>query len=76
MDWSGCSEVEQVPGKVSGVPILKGTRVQADAILGNYEDGESPESIASMFEVDLEQVRTVLKYALACIREEHTKCDQ
>jgi hypothetical protein len=23
MDWSGCGEVEQVEGKVSGVPILK-----------------------------------------------------
>ena len=30
IDWTGCSLVEVVPGKVSGVPILKGTRVQAD----------------------------------------------
>jgi hypothetical protein len=27
IDWTDCSLVERVPGKVSGVPILKGTRV-------------------------------------------------
>jgi len=35
MDWSGCGEVEQVAGKLSGVPVLKGTRVQADLVLDN-----------------------------------------
>lgn len=39
MDWSDCPLVEVVPGKVSGVPILKGTRLPADTILENYEDG-------------------------------------
>jgi hypothetical protein len=33
MDWTGCEVVEVVRGKVSGVPILKGSRVQADAVL-------------------------------------------
>jgi uncharacterized protein (DUF433 family) len=35
MDWSGSGEVEQVAGKLSGVPPLKGTRVQADLVLDN-----------------------------------------
>jgi uncharacterized protein (DUF433 family) len=39
MDWSNCELVEVNPRKVSGVPIIKGTRVQADAILENYEGG-------------------------------------
>lgn len=38
MDWSGCTEVEEIPGKVSGVPILRLSRVPAEAILGNYND--------------------------------------
>ena len=71
MDWSECSQVELVPGKVSGVPILKGTRVQADAVLGNYEAGETPESIAEMFQLDLQQVRAVLNYAHDQIVEDH-----
>ncbi len=36
MDCSDCPLVEVVPGKVSGVPILKHSRVQADSIVENY----------------------------------------
>ena len=66
MDLSGCREVEQVPGKVSGAPILRLSRVFADSILENYDDGETPESLAAMFDVPVEQVRAVLNYARSC----------
>jgi len=33
MNWSECSEVEQIPGKVSGQPVVKGTRILADTIV-------------------------------------------
>jgi hypothetical protein len=36
MDWSGCEIVEINPRKVSGAPIVKGTRVQADEISENF----------------------------------------
>jgi uncharacterized protein (DUF433 family) len=62
MDWSGCGEVEQIPGKVSGVPILKNTRVQADAIVVNAADYPA-EEVADLFDVSIEQVRAVLDYA-------------
>lgn len=65
MDWSACGEVEQVSGKVSGAPILKNSRVLADSILENFEDGETPESLADMFDVPVEQVKAVLDYALS-----------
>jgi uncharacterized protein (DUF433 family) len=32
MDWSGCELVEVIPGKVSGVPLVVGTRIPADVI--------------------------------------------
>jgi len=32
IDWSDCSLVEIIPGKVSGVPLLKNTRLPVDAI--------------------------------------------
>jgi uncharacterized protein (DUF433 family) len=32
MDWSGCELVEVIPGKVSGQPIVKGTRILAETI--------------------------------------------
>jgi uncharacterized protein (DUF433 family) len=47
MDWSGCELVEVVPGKVSGAPLLIGTRIPVAAIIDNYEafldEGSSPD---------------------------------
>jgi uncharacterized protein (DUF433 family) len=63
MDWSGCPIVEVVPGKVSGVPIIRGSRVPADQVVENYDAGESPEDIAYNFDLDPEDIRAVLAYA-------------
>jgi uncharacterized protein (DUF433 family) len=63
MDWSKCELVETVPGKVSGVPLLRGTRVPADGIVENFEAGESAEQIAYNFDLDAREVRAVLAYA-------------
>jgi uncharacterized protein (DUF433 family) len=37
LDWSDCPLVEVIPGKVSGAPLLKNTRLPVDAITGNYD---------------------------------------
>jgi len=63
MDWSGCDIVEVVPGKVSGKPILKHTRVTADAVWDSYELGESVEDIAYSFRLKPDDIRKVLAYA-------------
>jgi uncharacterized protein (DUF433 family) len=63
MDWSGCDIVEVNPLKVSGVPILKGTRVQADAILENYEGGSEVEEISENFAVPVGTIRKLLDFA-------------
>jgi len=63
VDWSDCPIVEVNPNKVSGAPILKGTRVQADSIVQNYEGGESVEDIVYNFRVSPEAVRELLAYA-------------
>ena len=63
MDWSGCPYVEVIPGKVSGVPLVRNSRVQADAVLENHESGESGEDIAYNFDLDPEDIRAVLAYA-------------
>ena len=39
LDWSQCSAVESVPGKVSGAWVLKGTRMPVSAIFENREAG-------------------------------------
>jgi uncharacterized protein (DUF433 family) len=52
-----------VAGKVSGRPVLKGTRVPADALVENFESGESVEEIAYNFDLNSEDIRQVLTYA-------------
>jgi uncharacterized protein (DUF433 family) len=64
IDWSKCADVESVPGRVSGAWVIKGTRVQAQAVVDNAKAGCTPEEIATeIFELPLERVRSVLRYA-------------
>jgi uncharacterized protein (DUF433 family) len=46
VDWSKCNDLESVPGRVSGAWVIKGTRVQADAIVENARAGCTAEEIA------------------------------
>ena len=46
IDWSKCEDVESVPGRVSGAWVIKGTRVQAQAVVDNAKAGCSAEEIA------------------------------
>ena len=55
--------VEINPRKLNGVPIIKGTRVQADAIIENYEDGSDIDEIAENFVISEATIRTLLKFA-------------
>lgn len=65
MDWSNCPDVESIPGKVSGAWVIKGSRVQADAIVVNAMDGYTAEEIADdIFDgLPVERVRRVIEYA-------------
>jgi uncharacterized protein (DUF433 family) len=71
INWSDCPLVEVIPGKVSGAPLLKNTRLPVDAITGNYDafldEGLSPEAaIAETLdcypEVDLDAIKAILSY--------------
>jgi hypothetical protein len=33
IDWTTCELIEQIPGKVSGHPVVRGTRILPDAIV-------------------------------------------
>ena len=63
MDWSNYAGVETVPGRVSGMPLLKGTRVPADTIVESAELGETAEEIAFNYDLKLDDVRRLLAYA-------------
>ena len=64
IDWTNCPDVEQVPGRCSGQPVVKGTRVLVQGILDNAEDCTPEEIATDIFEgVTVEQVRRVLRFA-------------
>ena len=64
LDWSQCSAVESVPGKVSGAWVLKGTRMPVSAIFENLEAGASLEEILQWYDgLDREQVKAVIEFA-------------
>jgi uncharacterized protein (DUF433 family) len=63
LDWSKCSAVESVPGKVSGAWVFRGTRLPVATIFENLEDGMSIEEIMEQFDVTREQVTAVLDFA-------------
>jgi uncharacterized protein (DUF433 family) len=57
MNWSDCNLVEVIPGKVSGSPLLKGTRVPVDQILASLENGESVEEVAYNYDLKATDIR-------------------
>jgi uncharacterized protein (DUF433 family) len=62
MDWSGCEVVEVVPGKVSGVPQIRHTRVHVERVIASREGGETIEEIAYNYDLKPEEIRAVLSY--------------
>jgi uncharacterized protein (DUF433 family) len=64
MDWTGCDLVEQTPGKVSGRPVVKGTRILADTIVQDHELGAPVEEIQESFPtLSVETIRAILAFA-------------
>lgn len=64
LDWSKCSTVESVPGKVSGAWVFRGTRIPVAAVFENLEDGLSLDEIVNLYDgLTREQVRAVLEFA-------------
>jgi len=62
LDWSQCSAVESIPGKVSGAWVFRGTRVPVEAIFENLKNS-SIEEVLENFHVTREQVQAVLDFA-------------
>lgn len=49
LDWKQCPAVEQVPGKVGGVWLFKGTRVPVKALFENIESGATVDEFLAWF---------------------------
>jgi uncharacterized protein (DUF433 family) len=64
MNWSECSKVEQIPGKVSGQPVVKGTRILADTIVEDDELRSRVEEIHENYpSLPVEKIRKLIAFA-------------
>ena len=66
IDWTQCELIEQVPGKVSGRPIVRGTRIMPQGIVNSYDMGESIEDIQEDWpSLSPAQIKRLIEFAHA-----------
>jgi uncharacterized protein (DUF433 family) len=65
IDWTGCNDVERVPGRVSGQPVVKGTRILADGVIDNADAGVTAEELGTEIfpGLGVERARRIIDYA-------------
>jgi uncharacterized protein (DUF433 family) len=63
LDWSQCSAVESVPGKLGGAWVFRNTRMPVSLVFENLEAGATIDEIMEWFHLTREQVVSVLKFA-------------
>ena len=66
IDWMACELIERVPGKVSGRPVVRGTRILPDAIVGSYDLGETIGELREGFpSLSVSQIERLIEFAHA-----------
>ena len=64
IDWLACELIEQIPGKVSGRPIVRGTRILPDAIVNSYDAGETLDEIHEDYPgLTTSQIQRLIEFA-------------
>ena len=66
IDWMQCELIEQVPGKVSGRPIVRGTRILPDAVVGAYDAGGTLDDIREDYPgLSIQEIQRLIEFACA-----------
>jgi uncharacterized protein (DUF433 family) len=64
IDWTQCELIETVPSKVSGRPIVRGTRILPDAIVDSYDLGETIDELREGFpSLSVDQIQRLIEFA-------------
>jgi uncharacterized protein (DUF433 family) len=72
IDWTACELIEQIPGKVSGRPIVRGTRILPDAIVNSYDMGETVQDLHEGFPaLSVAQIKRLIEFAHAQRSQSH-----
>jgi uncharacterized protein (DUF433 family) len=62
IDWTACELIERVPGKVSGRPVVRGTRIMPEAIVGSYDLGETVDELHEGFPtLSVDQIKRLIE---------------
>ncbi len=62
--WSGCDLIEMDSEKVAGVPVVKGTRIPAQAIVDDYDFGSPVQEIHENFpSLPVETIEGLIAFA-------------
>ena len=73
IDWTRCELIEQVPGKVSGRPVVRGTRIMPDAIVDSYDVGETIDELHEGFpSLSIAQIQRLIEFAHAQRAKRHS----
>jgi uncharacterized protein (DUF433 family) len=75
LDWSQCSAVESIPGKVSGAWVFRDTRLPVATIFENLED-MSVDEVMEQFDVTREQINAVLEFVAQSLRTSDSRAPQ
>jgi uncharacterized protein (DUF433 family) len=64
IDWRSCPDVESKPDAMSGAPVVRDTRVRAQAVIDNTDDGYSAGQIVAGIDPSLpvEPTRPVIEF--------------
>ena len=64
IDWTACELIERIPGKVSGRPVVRGTRIMPEAIVGSYDLGETIDDLHEGFPtLTVDQIKRLIEFA-------------
>ncbi len=62
--WSGCDLIEMDAEKVAGTPVVKGTRIPAQAIVDDYDLGSPIEEIHENFpSLPVDMIKKLIAFA-------------
>jgi uncharacterized protein (DUF433 family) len=66
MLWTDCPVVETNPAVMSGVPVMRGTRIPVATVFENIEGGATIEQVVEWFPgLVIDDVKAVLRFVAA-----------
>jgi uncharacterized protein (DUF433 family) len=70
LDWSQCSAVESIPGKLNGAWVFRGTRIPVSVVFENLEDGITIDELVNLYDgLTRDHIIAVLDFAARSLHE-------